>query len=706
MNGFQEIFLNKKIIVRCVLIILSLGLMVATSMAQIRKPNVLRPPDGRPSPGENQKSGGTDSLGFEHRDDLADSITIYYRYIDSLNTGKLDSSINDYGKIYSVPTGYVTLGNNGTAAFPILFSPILNSGWDAGFHAFDVYKYTIENTKFYQTTRPYTLLSYLLASEKEQVVGVLHTQNIKPNWNAGFNYRLISSPGVFQTQNTSHNNYRLFSNYQGRRKRYAAWLVVLGNEIAASENGGIQDNATLADPNLKRRIAIPVRLSDNSGTGNQVFSTKIVTGNKEKDFTVFFRQSYDLGKKDSVIINDSTTNYLFYPKLRFQHTIKYATYSHKFTDPMNQRGATRQDSAFYKANYDVNFKPGIGPNFQLQDDWEVMSNDFVIKQFPETKNLGQFIEAGIRLENYSGTFSSFLIPSNIIQVFPPPDNYTSFINLALHGEYRNKTRNKKWDALLKGEFYTAGFNAADFNAQAMLTRFLNKKLGDIQVSFQNINRTPSYIFNGNSAFNMDSNSITRKENITLLSFQANNPRFTLLARNISIANYTYFKDFYHSDQYGGLVNLSQITASTTNKIVGHLNLYSDFIVQQTTGKSPLRVPLFYTRQRLAFEGNFFKNLNLSTGLDVSYNTPYPANNYSPVMGAFFPQDSITISNLPRVNAFFNFRIKSFTAYITGENLNTFTYRDGLMFLNNNFVAPHYPSAGFVFRFGVQWGFVN
>ncbi|HZI68226.1 MAG TPA: putative porin, partial [Hanamia sp.] len=135
-------------------------------------------------------------------------------------------------------------------------------------------------------------------------------------------------------------------------------------------------------------------------------------------------------------------------------------------------------------------------------------------------------------------------------------------------------------------------------------------------------------------------------------------------------------------------------------------LYSDFMLQQNAGNNPIRVPLFYTRQRLAFEGNFFKNLNLSTGIDVNYNTPYKAYNYSPVMGQFFPQDSVTISNLPQVNAFFNFRIKSFTAFIKAENLNTVNIQPSFGWTNNNFAAPLYPIPGLIMRFGIKWAFVN
>ena len=82
--------------------------------------------------GQGARSG--DSMSVHHRDDLKDSINIFYRYLDSLKINRLDSSLNDFYKFYSVPANYITLGNNGAAAYPILFSPLLKPGWDAGFH--------------------------------------------------------------------------------------------------------------------------------------------------------------------------------------------------------------------------------------------------------------------------------------------------------------------------------------------------------------------------------------------------------------------------------------------------------------------------------------------------------------------------------------------------------------------------------------------
>ena len=280
----------KCIILKTLLLLCIVVISVQTSYAQL--PGALRrlPTTGNSSRssqpnGNAQSKGGSDTLAFEHRDDLADSITISFRYLDSLKSNNLDSTIDDFTKYYSVPADYITLGNNGTAAFPVLFTPLLKAGWDAGFHALDLYRYRLEDTRFFKTTRPFTQLTYLLGSGKEQEIKILHTQNIKPNWNAGIEYRLIASPGIFQNQNANHNNYRFFSNYQGKRKRYAAYMILMGNKLKVSENGGIQNDSFLLDPSRKKRFAIPVNLGGDVDQSQSIFSTAVNTGNLYSDFT-------------------------------------------------------------------------------------------------------------------------------------------------------------------------------------------------------------------------------------------------------------------------------------------------------------------------------------------------------------------------------------------------------------------------------------
>ena len=627
--------------------------------------------------------GTNDTIGFEHRNDLKDSISISYKYLDSTNRRTIDSSVNDFDKYFSVPSSYQYLGNNGAAAFPLIFQPFAKPGWDAGFHAYDIYRFTLADSKFYKTTKPFSMLGYQLASGKEQMIKVMHTQNPKPNLNVGFDYRLISAPGFFITQNTNHNNFRLYGNYQGKRKRYNSYLVLVGNKIRASENGGIKYDSSLLDPNKKNRFSIPVNLGNSADFKSNPFVTTINTGNTYRDFTFFLRQSYDLGKRDSLEINDSTTEYLFYPKLRIQHSFTYSTYVYGFND-------INADSAIYKNWYDTTLRT-TKDTFSIREKWTVMSNDLSLIQFPDTKNAAQFFLAGATVQNIKAEFSNGI---------------SKFYNLILHGEYRNRTRNKLWDVLLKGEFYLNGLDAGDYSVYATLSRHLNKKLGDIRVFFQNVNRSPSFIFDNRSSFNLGNNNNFNKENITSFGVSASNPFINIGFKDHLITNYSYFSNYYKTAQYSKAINLLQVFASKKIKISKRWNWYVEAVLQQVDGAAPVKVPFLFTRNRLAYEGNFYKNLYLSAGIEARYYTAYKANNYSPVMGQFTPQDTTTIRNLPDIAAFVHFRIKGFTLYVRGENLNTISFANGFGFINNNFAAPHYPTEGFMIRFGIQWWFVN
>ncbi len=628
-------------------------------------------------------SGRTDTIGFEHRDDRKDSIAITYRYLDSIRNIPFDSSINDFDKYFSIPSSYLYLGNHGAAAYSLIYEPLAKPGWDAGFHAFDIYRFTLEGSKFYKTNRPFTQLGYQLASGKEQMIKAFHTQNPRPNIGFGFDYRLISAPGFYVTQNTNHKSYRLFGNYQGKRKRYAAFFIMVGNTLKNSENGGIRDDSVLSDPNYKKRFAVPVNLGNAANYEPNPFQSSVKTGNIYKDFTVFVRQTYDIGKKDSIAINDSTTEYLFYPKLRVQHSFTYSTYNYMYKDD-------QADSAIYKNWYDTIVKTGVD-RFFVREQWSVMGNDITLLQFPDTKNSGQFISAGVKFENIKAELQT---------------GTRHFYNFIVHGEYRNKTRNKLWDVLAKGEFYVNGLNSGDYHIYATIARHISDRFGDIRIFFKNVNRTPSFIYDNASSFNFKNPGLTKKENIISFGADANSKFINLGFKNHIITNLAYFTGYYQTSQSSKVINLLQLYASKKIKITKRLNLYNDITVQQTDGSAPIKVPLVFTRNRLAYEGTFYKNLNLSTGIEVRYFTPFKAYNYSPLMGQFTLQDTFQLKNLPDIAAFFHFRIKSFTAFIRAENLNAVSFSNGFGFTNNNFAAPHYPMQGFMLRFGIQWGFVN
>ena len=634
---------------------------------------------------QNEKSSTPrkDSLAFEHRDDAKDALLMTAQFLDSTRKSFLDSTVNDFDKYFSVPSSFVYLGNNGAAAKSLVFSPTQQIGFDQGFHAFDVYKFNLETTKFYQTNRPFSSISYQLASGKEQMLQAFHTQNPKPNLNIGFEYKMITAPGFFVTQNTNHSSYRIFGSYQGLKKRYQQNIVIIGNNIRASQNGGIENTSDLLDPNRKDRFTIPVNLGNNAAFKTNPFVTSILTGNQNKDFSFFIRQHYDFGKRDSIAVNDSTMTYLFFPKLRIQHSFVYQKQQVQFGDIF-------ADSTFYQNWFNIGLKSKYD-TFSIGEIWREIKNDFSIVQFPDTKNTAQFLLAGITLQNLLGDLKS---------------GKNNFYNLFVHGEYRNRTKNKKWDIIAYGNFYINGLNAGDYKVSGSINRYLNKRFGNIQLWFNNSNRTPSNVFNEQAVFNLGDNSKFKKENITSFGLKSDNLFATFGFSNHLLINYAYFVNNFQASQYSTLINVLQFSMYKKIRLTRRINWHADLCVQQTNLASPIRVPAFYSRNRIAYEGVFFKNLNVSTGLELRYFTPFKANGFSPITQQFVNQDSITIRNLPDVSAFLHFRIKGFTGFLRAENLNTMNFKNGFGFTNNNFAAPFYPTQGFMLRFGVKWWMVN
>lgn len=635
---------------------------------------------GGQSPGRSSKK---DSL--QKRDRFADSITIFYRYFDSTRNRTIDSSINDFTTRFPQPYTYHHLGNYGTAAQSLLFNPLMKAGFDAGFHQFDMYNFTLENTKFYQTTRPYTELAYMLGSKSEQLVDLKHTQNRKTNFNFAIEYRFSNNPGFLKNQNASHNNFRFTTHYQTNNRRYEFFLVLLSNKAASSENGGLVNIKLLDSLALNNPYELETRIGKVGVSTNNPFNTAVNSGNVYRESDFLYRHHFDFGKKDS-IVTDSITYKIFYPRFRIEHNFRITQQSFNFYD-------NNADSARYKSYFNFNAKTGVKINYM--DSWSNIQNEFSLITFPDKNNLSQFFKASIALQNLKGNFDTI--------------SSTTLYNVYTSGEYRNRTRNQVWDIEANGKFYINGFNAGDYSAFVNMKRLLSKKYGYFNIGFQNINRSPSFILNPMSSFPIINRINYAKENIIRLFSSYENPQkqFKLSAEYFAVNNFMYFDSFYTAKQETSLFNVLHISGEKKIKIAKHWNWYTEIHIQQTTGNPPVNIPFFFTRNRVAFEGNFYTNLFISTGVELRYNSAYKADNYSPQIGQYFYQIGNTINNRPDINAFLHFRIKSFKGFLRAENLNTFTLSDGNFgFTKRNLVANDYAAQTLVMRFGVWWNFIN
>lgn len=643
--------------------------------------------------------GGNDSL--KTRDQYEDSITISYRYFDSTYIHQMDSSINDFSTRLPLPYTYNDLGNFGSPAQALLFTPYMKPGWDEGIHSMDYFRFTLKNTRYFTSTRPYSELGYMLGGRGEQYIDLLHTQNRNRNVNFTFEYRLLNAPGSFKNQNNANSNLRANVSVNSTRKRYSANFIFIRNSLKAATNGGLIDPKELDDLSLGSPFSAGVKLGNSNTTTSNPFNSAVITGNKFTDITLYLRQSYDVGQKDS-LVQDSTTYYMFYPRLRFEHSIKFTSHGYDFHD----NNPTSDDYLNY---YDF-----IVPTDTLifEDKWKDITNQLAIYTFPDKKNQNQFLKLHADFQMLYGKLGR---------------NYKqNYNNVFLGAEYRNRTKNKKWNIELAGNFYAAGNYAGDYNGKISLRRDFGEKLGGLELGFENVNRTPSFIFNaGNEGnFTTDSTAIEykahsdfpivgiadlNKENISMAHANYYLPSIglQLSGKYYFVTNYTYFKDIFTAEQSSSLFNLLQVSASKHTRLGKYFHWYVDANVQQKAGDVPLNLPLLLLRNRISFEGNFFNNLYLATGFDIRYVSPYKPQNYSPFTGQFYYQDETKISNRPDISFYVNFRIKRFRFFGEIANLNTLNYGNKTFGFNHyNFVAPNYPSQALWLRLGVWWYFIN
>jgi hypothetical protein len=464
--------------------------------------------------------------------------------------------------------------------------------------------------------------------------------------------------------------------------------MLVSNKLQSGESGGIRtDQDYLNNIVYKDRFNIPTNIGGDPQFGRDFFSTKIGTGNKYTESVFLMRQQYDMGRKDS-LVSDSTVYYLFYSRLRFEHTLSIEKNKYLFQDFLG-------DSGYYKNYYDTTLQNPID-TFELRENWTVINNDFSIYQFPDMKNQQQFIKLGLLVQNIKGRLSK---------------STEDYYNLMAHAEYRNKTRNQKWDMFLEGKLYLTGNNFSDYEATAGLRRLISNKIGFLQLGFQNVNRAPSFIYNRRSSFYLLKNEVDfKKENSTHLFASLIQPakRFSLTGHYYLLTNYTYIKEYFRLSQETALFNVLQVALEKSFKIGKKFAWHSEIYFQQVIGDAPVNLPLLFTRNRLAYEGpTAFKNLNISTGIEFRYHTAYKADGYSPALGQFYYQDSITIKNqLPEISAYLHFRIRPMKFFIRAENLNTVRVLGNLNFTNNLIETPGYPMPGLQLRLGVYWSFVN
>ncbi|MDB5030172.1 putative porin [Mucilaginibacter sp.] len=611
---------------------------------------------------------------------------------DSTQLFPIDTTLTNfenYSPLFQPRSPKISLGGTmGLATRSLLFEPSKTIGFDVGMHALDPYLLTPQDIQYYNARVPYTLLTMFSAGRTEQYFKILHTQNIKPNWNVGFNLNFIGSRGFYASnqvlgQNVSDLNAAVFSWYESKNKRYNLLVNMVFNNLKSPETGSIlNDSVFTSAKGSFDKSTEPVRLPN--------------TYENWKTGGFYIKQFYYIGRIDTTV-KKGGANIL--PTQRVTYTLNYNVTKYEFLQNDIDTYNVFPDY-YYSANRSrdslnlTHIQNDFGYSFYLRG----KSQKFVKNELK--------LDLGLTHDLYHYTQyvtdTTLDVNSNKVRM-PDKKQDATFQNITVKGKlsYRFSDRiNLEFNV----DQIVAGRNFGDFIYDAKALIAGNNKTGKIILDGYVQSSSPPLVATDWISNHYIFHNSFHNQKTTSLSFNyINNPlQLDLKAEYFLITDYLYYTAQpggidAHPVQLSNPINLLKVSLG---KNLSWRDLHFDnFIVYEKTDyQSTLRVPEVYTYTSLYYNMFLFSVLHLSVGTDVRYNTAYTAPSYAVGLGQFYNGPDITFSSYPVANIFLKATLQKTNIFVG------YDYANQGIFSKGYYTVNRYPQQDRILKFGVSWMF--
>lgn len=610
---------------------------------------------------------------------------------DSTRLFPIDTTLTNfenYSPLFQPRAPQISLGGSeGLASRSLLFNPAKTIGFDVGLHALDLWMLKPEDIQYYKARVPYSLLSLYTGGAAEQVFKLMHTQNVNPNLNIGFNLNFTGSRNFYSSnrvlgQNVSDLNAAAFTWYESKSKRYNLLANLIYNNLKSPETGSILNDSVFTVGSFDKKTET-VRLPNN-------YENWKSTG-------LYLKQFYYIGHIDTTNLKGGMPKVL--PTQRVNYTFNYTVSKYEFF---------QNDIDKYNVFPDYYFSSN-----RSRDSLTVthVQNDFGYSFYLRSK--GKKIarnelklDLGLTHDFYTYTqFVSDTLVDAYGQKLRKADKKqdASFQNITIRGKLSYRFSDK---IDLEGTVnqVAVGRNFGDFLYDAKLLLAGGNKAGKIILEgYQQSSSPPlqatSWVTNHYIFHNSFSNQKT-----TSLSFNyINEPlQLDLKAEYFLIADYLYYVSQpggtdAHPVQLGNDINLLKVSLGK-NLSWRELHFDNYIVYEKTDYQSTLRVPEVYTYSSLYYNTFLFNTLHASVGLNVRYNTTYTAPSYAVGLGQFYNAQNVIYTSYPVGTVFLKGTIKNTNVFVQ------YDYANQGIFSNGYYTVNRYPQQDHALKFGVRWMF--
>ena len=603
----------------------------------------------------------------EQREVLPDTFGIFLYRAENPNVEASfqDSLLDGFQRFEpdrAVDFDYATLGQLGSAAYPLRYTPVRRRGLELGLRQFDLYRREVDQLDFYRLERPFTYLEYIRGSEQDD--GRL-TARFSRNFADGVNL-LLDYDRIFQTgeqdqypgsavRNT-HVNTGLSVRPPGGR--YSGFFTYSANTFEEQQNGGIVDPVQEGDEQINNLGNLTpflgstfLRHSYRQATATQYLqfgaARDTLTGRERRAFTVKHQLRYD------------------------QRTYRVSS----LREPT--------DTNFYSRFPALDDLDGRGLRSRLTH--HIVSNELGLSTFRRS-------QSGNRETVQRDVLEVGLI-HQLHQIGRETGDSTA--NVVLATGRVGLRPSDRLQLLVDGQLNLIG-QVGDYRLEASGTLDLGKA-GKLELLGLNQLYTPdlllrTYLLNGTAYYDRDFGK-------TLELRLEGAYTFPILGIRAGLA-YSLLTDYVYLDVEGlptqstGPHSVIQLTAERRFTF-GNYRLDNRVLLQQAD-EEVFRLPQLYGEHSLYYAGKWFGVLNVNLGLDVRYASGFQPYYYNPILQQFQLQDRQRTDFAVQVDPFFSLRVtrfRFFLKFIQAQTLVT----DRLLFLT----AEHpYPDGAL--RFGASW----
>ena len=564
-----------------------------------------------------------------------------------------------------------------------------------------------EDVFYYEVPSPYSELFFKSTFQQGQNLDATLAVNTSPKFNVAVSFKGFRSLGDYNSSLSRSRQFRMSTQYQTYNERYRLRLHQTTQSLENEVNGGLVNDAVYFfenAPNYVRADLDGLPILDDNGEEQfdfydgflkrSLLSTQIRARNDlsgkryfmdhryqmfpiAKDTTAYkmeigYQLSYETKKYSYTDDQPRTYFYETYDTSSVQDSTKYSILENKLYARYKDRllGELQLDLFHYNWNY------ALGENDYQKD--SILPTSIEVSQLAaQVKWSKTLFGTALKAKGYQSlkeTYATTDLNLNINRLL------LKDISASASFQYRSQPLNFNYHLFQSDfkEYNWSNTNLVNQNTSTKSVGVSHPKWGNVSAAWSTIN---NYGFFVNRT---PLNSLNKKFKVEVLQ----------LDKQID-----YFKARFNQRLDFG--KLSWINNVQYQKVTQEQDL------DQILGDPlTLNVPEWLIRSTLMLTSSIFnKALSFQSGATFVFFTDYYADQYNPLLSEFVTQNNTKIGEYPRVDFFFNAKIKSSRIFIKLENVSaTIEHLINVDTPYDYYAAPYTPYRDFSIRFGLIWNF--